>query len=580
METVKIEIELDSLPAEIVEGLETNILLDQSPGSEETLGIGIEYSGFECHSSKDGETLASDLVEPEPVGDPTLVTHVLHQQLSTKKGKKKEKLLEERRIKKVKRELENSLKAQTKKTKDLKKTEDNSSALKRRLLFRDESLVLCCEWQDCSVKEARMEDFMRHVSRHVKEAEVIQNPPPLCDSFACLWRGCGFETISSSEMVKHINFHSFHTKIKCHGQNMLEENKVPTCRLEPSQRNVLPDLSGQLRCEWAGCELEGVDWEMAQNFYWHVKSHAEQEEGGEVMCKWRGCSRRNTGVTKLREHLRCHSQEKMVACPNCGGLFSNRVKLQDHCLKQQEGHSFQCTTCEKKFAIERHLRDHMRSHVNHYKCPHCDMTCPTPSTLKNHVKYRHTTEKPFSCEFCEYRGKTKADIKSHVRVHYNEVQQTCPEDNCNFSCRSKITMKQHLASFHQGNRPKYACHVCEEKYFKGSDLTKHLVSAHSFSCPSGHSRFRYTRDPSTDLYRLQTIRFESLHLDENVEVEPVDGGKSGERGRKRKKNVEDEAVKKLKLEELEGSESQPDMEAFDPLNSVMVILTPSTEVWF
>ena len=60
----------------------------------------------------------------------------------------------------------------------------------------------------------------------------------------------------------------------------------------------------------------------------------------------------------------------------------------DHCLKQQEGHSFACVTCDKKFAIERHLRDHMRSHVNHHKCPHCDMSCPPPSPLTSHIKYR------------------------------------------------------------------------------------------------------------------------------------------------------------------------------------------------
>lgn len=45
-----------------------------------------------------------------------------------------------------------------------------------------------------------------------------------------------------------------------------------------------------------------------------------------------------------------------MGCPTCGGLFANRVKFMDHCLKQQEGHSFACVTCEKKFAIERHLR--------------------------------------------------------------------------------------------------------------------------------------------------------------------------------------------------------------------------------
>ena len=84
-----------------------------------------------------------------------------------------------------------------------------------------------------------------------------------------------------------------------------------------------------------------------------------------------------------------------------------------------------------------------------------------------------------------------ADIKSHLRVHYNDVKVKCPEEGCDFSCRAKITLKQHLQSVHSDNEPMYACHVCEERYYKGSDLTKHLVKAHSYTTPSGHSRFEF-----------------------------------------------------------------------------------------
>ena len=136
-------------------------------------------------------------------------------------------------------------------------------------------------------------------------------------------------------------------------------------------------------------------------------------------------------------------------------------------------------------------------------------------------------------------------------------------------------MKQHIRSVHQGDQPKYVCHVCEQKYFKGSDLTKHLISAHSFSCPSGHSRFRYTKD-STGLFRLQTIRFESLQLEENVPLESV-SPVNERRGRKRKKEeVEGEAVKKLRPTVILPPEQEPEeedslaMETFDPLMSVKV----------
>ena len=385
---------------------------------------------------------------------PNFVEHASKQSLKLSKlnekrqVKKLEKIEEIKQEKKLKKEAveDQVVEDQSHGTSNiLTRSSGSGGLLKRRQLFRDEFLDLHCEWRHCEAVESRMEDFMRHVAGHVSEADIVHNPPPLSDTFSCLWHECGFETINSQEMVRHINFHAFHTKIKCHGRNMLRLNNMLPCKLDSGLRNKLPDLSEPFRCEWLDCHMSDEHWNHAQDFYWHVKNHAEDQEtpGQLVECKWSGCNRKDSSSSKLKEHLRCHSQERLVGCPTCGGLFANRVKFMDHCLKQQEGHSFACTTCEKKFAIERHLRDHMRSHVNHYKCPHCDMTCPTPSTLTSHIKYRHTTEKPFSCEFCEYRGKTPADIKSHLRVHYNEVKLNCPEEGCDFSCRAKITLKQH-----------------------------------------------------------------------------------------------------------------------------------------
>ena len=37
---------------------------------------------------------------------------------------------------------------------------------------------------------------------------------------------------------------------------------------------------------------------------------------------------------KLREHLRRHTPEKVVACPTCGGMFANNTKFLDHIRRQ------------------------------------------------------------------------------------------------------------------------------------------------------------------------------------------------------------------------------------------------------
>ena len=75
-----------------------------------------------------------------------------------------------------------------------------------------------------------------------------------------------------------------------------------------------------------------------------------------------------------------------------------------------------CSHCQKVFSLLRHLRDHMRSHVNHYKCPQCEMTCTNQSNLNSHIKHRHSDSKPFPCELCSYRAKTSSDINKHMEV--------------------------------------------------------------------------------------------------------------------------------------------------------------------
>jgi len=49
-----------------------------------------------------------------------------------------------------------------------------------------------------------------------------------------------------------------------------------------------------------------------------------------------GCSTITKSKHRLKEHLRSHTQEKVIACSVCGGLFSNSTKLFDHIKRQAQ----------------------------------------------------------------------------------------------------------------------------------------------------------------------------------------------------------------------------------------------------
>lgn len=63
--------------------------------------------------------------------------------------------------------------------------------------------------------------------------------------------------------------------------------------------------------------------------------------------------------------------------------------------------SDQCILCKKTFSCERLLKQHVRLHINYYKCPQCDASFSKATQLATHIRYRHMDVKPFKCHLCE-----------------------------------------------------------------------------------------------------------------------------------------------------------------------------------
>lgn len=156
------------------------------------------------------------------------------------------------------------------------------------------------------------------------------------------------------------------------------------------------------------------------------------------------------------------------------------------------------------------MKDHGRSHVNKFQCNLCGLSWQKKSVLARHIRYRHTTERPFSCEECDYKGKTNKDLESHQSIHnQGEDAHRCEVFGCEYTSRTLMALKRHDAKEHLGAPQTYACHCCESTFFRGYLLSKHLKNEHSFKLPPGHSRFIYKQD-FDGYYRLQTKRVENL----------------------------------------------------------------------
>jgi len=205
---------------------------------------------------------------------------------------------------------------------------------------------MACEWRDCTAQPfSTVKALMDHVSEHVTEVAVNRGDEESTAVFSCLWSGCDFESTSAAETVRHIHFHSYHTKIKALGAEVVAQSNTEGCKLDDAERNILPVLDTPFVCRWRGCPREGESFPEAQKYYWHVKSHSLERhltEDGLLRCLWhpegnqQACSFALDTASHLKSHLKRHSQEKTHGCPVCGGLFSSRCKFFDHCKRQQQ----------------------------------------------------------------------------------------------------------------------------------------------------------------------------------------------------------------------------------------------------
>ncbi|KAJ8368336.1 hypothetical protein SKAU_G00083640 [Synaphobranchus kaupii] len=384
-------------------------------------------------------------------------------------------------------------------------------------------LVVACEWASCTFKGRTMEELCDHMSLHLKEHLGDGDAMEELDDYACLWEGCEFLAMGSpSELEVHALFHIFHSKLKFIGTQLLQSHpELPSCTQDLHSNNLVPELSEGFVCQWEHCDstFNNPEW-----FYRHVDMHAHctkmqplPDRQQALFCSWKGCDAFFKIKYRLREHLRSHTQERLVACPTCGCMFSSNTKFFDHIHRQAEPEeSFVCEHCDKRFANERLLRGHVRQHVNHIKCPLCDMTCTSLASLKTHIKFRHCDERPFPCDFCESSFKNQHDLRKHMETHNEGAAFHCSVEGCEYASRMAHSMNQHYKRVHEGDMvSKYKCHLCDKTFSWCYTLTLHLRKKHHLKWPSGHSRFRYKEDEDGYL-RLNMVRYETVEVTEEI----------------------------------------------------------------
>ncbi|KAH9504286.1 hypothetical protein Btru_064540 [Bulinus truncatus] len=150
-----------------------------------------------------------------------------------------------------------------------------------------------CEWNDCQQVKHTMNEFNHHISVHLQSYRqhlgsiAQQGTGGFC--FACPWRECN-ATIQGQmdDFSRHIFYHTFHQYLKFLGLHIQKVDKLNSCTLDTSSRNVIPELPEKLMCRWSDC---GLVYDNPYIFYSHVSHHCEDYPKGsnsKIKCLWEG----------------------------------------------------------------------------------------------------------------------------------------------------------------------------------------------------------------------------------------------------------------------------------------------------
>ncbi|KAH3891482.1 zinc finger protein 624-like isoform X2 [Dreissena polymorpha] len=132
------------------------------------------------------------------------------------------------------------------------------------------------------------------------------------------------------------------------------------------------------------------------------------------------CGRAFAAKKDLDRHAEIHSELKNHTCLVCGKLYKSSNTLKRHMMIHKFKDRYQCAQCSYMTALRACFNAHMLKHKKRtHLCDICKKTLRSESSLKNHIRNRHTFNRIFTCRHCEFTSDDGLRYSSHMRKHRN-----------------------------------------------------------------------------------------------------------------------------------------------------------------
>ncbi|XP_030750641.1 gastrula zinc finger protein xFG20-1-like isoform X2 [Sitophilus oryzae] len=227
------------------------------------------------------------------------------------------------------------------------------------------------------------------------------------------------------------------------------------------------------KCAYVPCKVVLSD---PKKMNYHMESHFN--DGFKCL----ECQEKFLLWKPLTSHLwRTHKVDlDLYSCDKCDYKTNSLSKLNTiHKLTHSNVKAFRCEICAKPFKNQKQVRNHKRIHRDvsdkkHLICELCSKNFPDKRRLRSHMDSVHKKIKPFLCNYCGYKGSSRASLKMHIRSHTGEKPFSC--DQCSYSTSDHNSLRRHKLR-HTGHKP-YKCSYCSYACIQSSTYKVHLKTKH------------------------------------------------------------------------------------------------------